>query len=524
MLIPSSRLQYRSVIAAIAATIVAAAPGAAHAACTWTPALVMTQLSGEESHGFHFSWSTTFAGACPTIDHFRVAIDDAGTPSGPGMGDLGGSTSAGVLNLRPHRAQRHYDAKIWACKNSDCSSVFGTGAGEAIIRFSASSDVAGLSTAQEEWSIVGMDGDGPENVGIDAFTSDANDVSSFFYPGGWTYGGTLAVYGRDFGNRSVLQSRAAVSGWTNFNTVEWETDTSADSVEVFGSHESDADYDDVSHVYAYPVTDGTAEFIEVLAQNAGTSLQVVWAQSTDDVGDDFGSSFTTSTVCYGAGTACDWPAAETAGVAGIALDPGDWGFDSLLHGRWMWSVIANGPPDLSTDTPSILVTGGPDGSTCADVDSDDADTDAGPDDIYMATWDPSAGWEMVDGPDGGSCPDVLIADAHDPGVTPLPSGDFKIYVVTTSTHEVRTYYYHAGAIEVAYATPVFDWDPAGSIHISHGCLANIDSFAFVDGSGPHEGMFVYVHQGGTFQSSSCTGGLVNANANDNRMFFAELQN
>lgn len=305
-----------------------------------------------------------------------------------------------------------------------------------------------------------------------------------------------------------------VGGWRNFNTASFSS-----HIVAVGDKNGSADYVDVSHPYARPITRGATKEVMLLAQNFNSTAQVVWAESIDSVGDDFG--LYCATCCQGASsTECDWTRAASGGTAGVALDALDYDFDAMMHGRWMWPYIADPAPDMDADTPSILFSGTPDGSTCPDQGTYSEG------DIYLATWDPvGQAWEPYDSGDTDSCPDAVIVDAHDPGITPLPDDQYKVYVIAHG-QDLVAHYFNGTSVEAATASPQIMWDDGFGTIISDDCMANVDSFAYVDAGGtPHEGMFFYLHDSGVvFQSGTCTSGTTYSGATFGQVYFAELQN
>ncbi|MCB9763781.1 MAG: hypothetical protein H6739_28690 [Alphaproteobacteria bacterium] len=496
------------------------APMDAFAVCVWAPTLTMTPASGAGSKGFDFTWAAVpTAGDCSTfsVDHYRIVLKEGSYPTGVSNGrvyEVGTGTSATAL---PLRSEREFYARLFACENGTCTDIFGSGAGE-LIDTDPADDAREIDTTDaESWSIVGLastDGGIAASV-VPLYT---NDPTSFFYPSGTTHAGKLALYTSSTAgsNDKVVYSRTTSTGWDDFNRTSWAVTSS----EVFGSHTSDTDYDGVSHSYVLPVDNGTDVVVRALAQNQGSGdWHIVWVDSTDDVGDDFGLYCASCCADTGA-TECDFPTAEaaspaTAGVAVCADSSSSCDYLSdALHGRWMWDYIADPVPDMTSDAPSILFSGSPDGSTCTAVGGGQAD-------IYQATWNPSSEeWEVV--MDSG-CPKAIFEDAHDPGVIPLPNGDFKVYVVDSS-HDVTIHYYNAilGDWESDTSNPEIHF--AGPVTVTHDCIANVDPFVYVDGD-KYNGMFLYIHDSGVgFESGTCTQGSDDSGSTYSNLFFAELQN
>lgn len=468
--------------------------------------MVQGALSGEESHGFHVTWGTTFSGACGgfTLDHYQLVIKEGSTPASPTDGEIV-TSNTGSANIRPHRAQRTYYSKLYACDDVSCSDVFGSAGGETITTALGCSDSCYGTTAQEHWEIWGKDYDDGTLIATSPGTS------AFFYPTGFGNAGYLGFFYNDVVN--IHWKEPTTSGWQNFNAATW---SSAEF--VAGSHVSDTDYDATTHPYAFPVTvtSGGVTTYEtyLLAQNDSTTRHVVWGIVDDGVSQTVDISC--ASCCYASSAGpCDWPGGESLGYDGVAVDETAWNMADALHGHWMWNLIDDGIPDMTSDTPSILFTGNLDGSTCAVVGGAE-------DDVYEATWDPSTGWIVRDD-DADDCPDPVITDAHDPGITPLPADSYKIYAMDSS-HDLTTWYMHDDTIEADTATPQIKWGNAPQNVVTPDCIADVDTFAFVDGSGPHEGMFLYIAETDeTFQSGTCTSGTRKTFGKQG-VYFARLTN
>lgn len=515
-------MRLTQVTVAIVSLASLALPADAKAACNWSPTLTMTPAADSESHGFDFTWVVVpTAGDCAsfTIDHYRVVLKEGSYPTGPNSGRVFAYGTSAAGTALPHRAEREFYARLFACDNADCSDVFGNVAGEGIDT-DAADDAREIDTTDpESWAIVGLNAnDG--GIASTVVPTTANDPTSFFYPPGTTHAGTLAlyVYRSASGYQHVVYARNGSSGWDDFNRSTW----SVYMDEAFGSHTSDLDYDDVSHPYARPVDNGMDVVVRALAQNQGTSgyWHVDWTDSVDDIGDDF--DLTCSSCCAGASsTECDFPTAEaasppTAGVAVCADSSAScYELKDALHGRWMWDYIADPVPDMTSDSPTILFSGSPDGVTCSAVGGGQAD-------IYQATWDPvGETWEVLM---DGSCPDAIITDAHDPGIIPLPNGDFKAYVVDAS-HELVIHYYNGVTESWETGTSVVEiYFEGDSTVVDHDCIANVDAFVHVDG-GPLEGMFFYLAPSdGAFEVGYCDQGSDYSGSAYSNIYFAELQN
>jgi hypothetical protein len=264
--------------------------------------------------------------------------------------------------------------------------------------------------------------------------------------------------------------------------------------------------------------------------NAGTAGQyeVYSMDSTDEEGTDFGLECTTGGGCTDCayGDFCDY--SSTTLAIDADGDAGDEYIDSAAHGRIMWSYVAEGAVDFTSDSPGMLFTGANDDSECTHK------GDAGPDDIFRAEWDSSSSaWDIVDDAGSPACPVSLGNgdDQHDPGVTPLPNGEFATFVrlgsgayvyywdPATSTWgdgaEFKICYDHATGDECG--------DPSTyCTEITADCIGNIDSLVTSVGS-PNGGLFFLVKESGApFAGGNCTDGV--GSGKPEGILFADGQN
>jgi hypothetical protein len=176
----------------------------------------------------------------------------------------------------------------------------------------------------------------------------------------------------------------------------------------------------------------------------------------------------------------------------------------------MWDYIGEGVPDLATDYPAVLFTGR--------TDDDDCPWTVGTmDDIFLADWTGSA-WDVA--LDSG-CPEVQIVDMHDPGVIPLPGGEFKVYVRNDATPPaaITIYYWDGDAWEDDTSDAVFYLDDGGTTLVDPGCVGNVDAFARFEGGVALEGMMVQIAEADPDTGDWCGVGLETPG-----IYFAELSN
>ena len=474
---------------------------AAHAACSWTPALTLSAHSTHASGAFSVTFGTVNQSTCGTftLHHYQIVLNDSATPTSPTDGLMFGA-NASPKSTFVHRADRLYYAKVYACDDAACTDVLGDGAGETITGTSTGSG----TTEAEVWVLTSV-ADQSDTSHYVVSSDSATSPSSFFYPPGWTREGQLALYYSE-GDDEIYMPYTDADGWQDFNDTAW-----TDNGVVAESQGGGTDFDGTSHPSVLPVVTGSGNRVRMLAQNSGSSKKhLVTVDSTDDTGDDF--NLTCGTCCAG-GTAgeCYWSSVASVAICADSTS-GCSHLARALHSRWQWDLIAYGPPVLASEYPTLLFTGSEDGNAGCDVEGGSTD------DVYGATWSGSA-WavDMT-----SSCPtDPFAVDEHDPAVTAYPGDEFKVYVVDSSSpYDVVTYYQRSNGTWEAQ-TPVPTFELEDSTVITGDCLADLDSFVFNDSGTPREGMFLKVAEDGdtNFEGHLCNSGTAAAG-----IYFAELSN
>lgn len=460
----------------------------------------MDTHSNHPSGAFTVTFATGVFTNCSTftLDHYRTVLKYTGTPTSPTDGIVVDGTPP--LSIFVNRAERTYYAKIYACDNASCTDVFGSGSGEPIT--GATTDSA--TTLQEVWRLTSVTGP-TDSTHFVTDTLGATSPSSFFYPSGWSREGQLALY-YSAGEDEIYMQYTTAAGWQDFNDTTW-----TDNGVVAESYGSGTDYDQVSHPTVLPVVlAGPVNRVRMLATNRGSKKQIVMVDSYDDTGDDFDLTYGS---CWDSTSGeCDWPSVGSVAMCADGTSTCDY-LSHAAHSRWLWDLVAYGPPVMASEYPEILFMGEESGADGCDAEG------LLNDDIYAATWSGSS----IDVNLSGSCPeDPFVTEDHDPAVTALPGDTFKVYVMDASTYEVNTHYRQDdGTWEDATtypAHPLFLLED--DTEITHDCLADLDSFAFLDGSTPREGMFVKVAEDDMlFEGHYCTTGTY-----QEAIYFAELEN
>ena len=258
----------------------------------------------------------------------------------------------------------------------------------------------------------------------------ANCSTALLYPSGWTtYGGYLALW-YSTANQEIYYQRAASSGWDDWNDSSWVGPTKVAEGTAYVA--PGGRWTEPSHPWAVPVDDGSKYirmFYNVVDSTTG-GTEIEYIDSDDEEGTDFelecvsGSCAVDGQSCS-VGDLCDWD--DDYGDGGLPVEAVcsdttsscDY-LENAAHGRLMWDYVGSGwDIDFDADTPLMMFTG-------LTHDDDCARPGASPDDIYLAQWSyGSQVWNVVTESTSPYCPVEEAEDVHDPGMLPLPGGEYK---------------------------------------------------------------------------------------------------
>jgi hypothetical protein len=502
---------------------------------------------------FHWAAATSPCGTF-SIHHYRVVINEGSTPTSvtdgiaadpPLSGCSAGTCHADVW---PHRSERTYYAKVFACQDAACSDIRGD-AEDAPTNVTAGP----VTTAQEEWVVTSIDPP-DEDTGSTAETDGIflghgeNAPFGFFVPEGWDDEGHLALYYDDISERTSTGIRrikvqvADVEGWQDFNTASWGVTS------TIAENRVEDEYDATGHAWPRPVVidDVGTEIVLLHARNAHQppdelNNHILQLQSLEKDVADF--DMECEDCCLDSidvGTdpddgPCNWP--ENGPVV-ICADTtsGCWNLENAMQGTWLWDYVAFPMPNLYDSEPRILFSGEvydftPDtgdtaeSSPCHSNMYDEPDQD----NVYMAQWERDTGeevgeWDVVM---DGDCPETVINDAHGPAATPLPGDQFKIYSQRWEDGGFQIHYYKPlGGIETLTSTPKFLFDDSPTnTEITHNCIGNVQTVVYVEHPEegppiPHQGMFFMgAGTGEPLGELTCSGGFEQTG-----IYFAELSN
>jgi len=492
---------------------------------TWAPGVTVAEASGRESKALTISWTNDATNFPPVAcendngdhwegtDHLELHIAEGSVVSSPSScssslsGPVAPSASTLVASLPStasdvtvfvHRSAKKHAFTLFACEGETCSDRYysdGNGDNEAI---TVGSDEDYDCTLKETWELTGITGEsdtGTDVVGI----HDANAPHAFYYPASGWFGGSpdlsdrLVMY---FGIRSatgpsrIFYKLHNDTGWPSggFNgSASWDT-----GVLVAEGDEDTGDTGDyypdymADHPWAMLASDTSGGhyvvlFAQTQPQDPGTrSSHVVQIMSNDEYGDDFGLS------CIGGDCSSDILDLTTAS---IAIDPLITGTSTeyvvhARHGRVGWHYLADPWLTEGSDSADMLVMleRPSSGGSCVNTDADDIGKATG-------SWDSTAGqWEWTVTTDTGSpdCPVIQTDNAHDPGLIPLPGGEYKMYFVEGGVLNVA---YWDGSAWEDKAPIVLRWDGSSSSGPSHACAENPSTLVHKRGSIIREGMF-----------------------------------
>ena len=513
-------------------------------ACPWNANLTTSATSDHESESLTYSW--TEVGSCPdfTFDHYQICrvkdTDISGSRATPDSTSPDCEITVVTKSVTSlpfdfvHRSQMQYGTSIFACENALCTEYWG---GPGCATCSATNFRTDAYTEKERWVLEDVySATAPYSDSdrvIDEVTGRNPSASAaLMYPGGLTYGGQLGIWWSEGsttgGTPTINYKRAEDTGWQDWNTYTgWEGETTV----VEGVAGGSGSLREPTHPWVVSAGAVESAFVRLFFHTAGSIKQIWSLDSTDDVGDAFdvecgdtgGCDLDVDTCAYG--DLCDLEDVSADGgeaTLEICADTDDadcFYLDEAAHGRLVTNYVEDPVVEFASEEPSLLFTGQMD-STCSAY--------SGESDIMQAWWDAGAqAWDMdVD----GSCPDGTIGeDRHDPGVIPLPEGEFKVYM----QHGAGDGADDGGHIEVCYWNGTlwedcqdveFAFDDGSSRGVSpnsmglgtlaeiYECVANIDAIVFIESGTVYEGAFLKAATWTTHDSDACflNGGVLYA--------------
>jgi hypothetical protein len=495
---------------ALTGVLVALPTPEALACANWNPAFTMVTQSGNESAAYTSTWAGS-------LDHYEVCWNRSTTPPGsPLAADRCESAGAGLSkSYRVHRSNRTHAATVFACDNATCTDYFSLGGSETI---TSGADDGSATTEAEQWVLSGVTSLSDSSRAVS--TSGANAARVVHVPSAWANPGVMAMWYSVGGSPEHIYSiRTSGTSWPTGGDRFNDTSLWSSPVEVLtGISGAGTVYGKPTHPWVMPryVGSGTDHYFYQLFVHASSDgsapTDIFSVRSLEDAGEDFDMECTTSGGCDAYtdtcpnGGFCAWDdasyaALELCSTGGVACDY----IRNAGHGGIAWDYVLNtAGVNLLLDEPMMFFTGAPDGAVCSDQGT-------AADDIYLARWNGSI-WDLD--LDGGGCPASYLDDFHDPGITPLPFDEFKVYVQERSEigFDFWVYYWDGSALVDGAQIEIY-FDGAGAI--DENCLENIDTFVHVSGGNLHEGAFFKATADTSSNDCFTTGGGI---------VFAELDN
>lgn len=460
--------------------LMAFAPADAQAApCgTWSPGLTAAAHSTRGSSTLTYSWSSLADCDGFSLDHYLLCraagASAAAAPETPTDSDAECTADAGPFATSTddtiHRSSKGFGVTIFACENAACTDWYedGAGTGEVIHNDTSDDEFAYGLTQAEIWKLVDVTNGGDSDRVVSG--SDVISPAALFYPADHDHEDKLGLWWSD-DDAQVWHRRADDTGNQDWNTY---TGWAASAVMVAESKTGTTDYTWATHPWVVAADDGT-NFVRLFLQTEDsadpgdprpTENHIFSVDSTDVAGADFGIECTDAGGC----TSCAYEALcdyEEVAVIEVCAGGGTGctELDAARHGKILWDYIADGALDFDNDVPGMVFTGEREAASCyPGYDHSD---------IHMADWDPTgAAWdiEMVSG-----CAEIHVAEQHDPGVIPLPGGEFKMYSHTT-LGDIRVQYWDPVAGEWGDSASIeVVFDDGSSTSVSNACLENVET-------------------------------------------------
>lgn len=457
----------------------------------WAPTLDLTPITGRASTGLKAKWDAAPSCSTFTLDHYEVCWSRGGyAPETPDDAlhcvNAGSETRA---RLMVYRAEMTHSARVFACADAACSTPYGSMDDESVATDGDLDDAASATTERELWVMPSV----TDYTDTDRVVSDTTSTAAaaLIVPKGWTGEGALAVwYGAQSGTATIRFQRADSAGWADFNS---SSTTFSSPVDVaVGVNGGVGNLVHPSHPWVVPETTSRPGYtprrtyrMYVQTDDDGAApFDVVSVQSVDDVGDDFGLQCNDPAGCSADGDTCldtyrcAWDEAQA--VTELCGD-GTSSCDNLAsagQGRFLYDFHkdSDGAIDFRREAPLMAFTGK--ASTGCGASS------GGPDDIYVAGWNPRR--EAWDLDSTGSCPNEAVEARHDQGAIALPNGEFKLYVKKNNTSYTVVYFDGTSwgdetAIDIAFE---------GGDTIDQTCLENIYTLSHGNGRARQEGALI----------------------------------
>ena len=467
------------------------------APCTeWDAGFSVDLHANRPSEAFTYNWSAVTECDEFSFDHYLVCrlpgSTAPATPSSSGaVCRVNESTISTVTqNDAVHCSLKQYAARIFACQDSGCTEYYGDGSTGSTV----SNDDDDETTEQEIWVLEDI----TSLSDSDRVIADSMASAALFYPTGFDNAGKLAIWWdyNDGDNHHIAYKRATSTGQLDWNTT---TDWTSDVDIAIGTDCTSGcgDFTDPTHPWVVAATDGSNEFIRLFMHTGefSTTPHVISMDSTDEDGTQFGIECAcTADTADTAGCTCTDGCPDEA-LCDYEDETGDGGEAEVAicadgtsscaelagarHGRIMWSYLGTPIVNFGSHEPAMVFTGELDDDDCPNLIGDSND-------VFRATWDSTnTEWDVFM---NSGCPAAQWVDRHDPGVFPLPGGEYKMYAQSDpiSGNKISVIYWDGDSWEDEQNILVhLDGDTTDQ----NGCIGNVDVLVWKSGATVVEMMF-----------------------------------
>ena len=424
-----------------------------------------------------------------------------------------------------HRANMDYGVSIFACQNSSCSTWYSYGGVGAPL---FTNFKAGSTTEAERWVLEDIydatDPYGDTDRVISDTTGTVSASAAMMYSTG-DLNKHLGIWwseGRASSAPVIRHMYAEDEGWQSWNSYTGWSDPVTVAEGIYGGS---YEFQEPTHPWVAMSGNGEDLAVRLFFHSTGSVTPQIWSiDSVDEFGEDFGLSCekqdtglndvdcevggdTGGADTCAHGDLCDFENDTEGGspmhVSSVLCADEDsavcFYLTEAAHGRMMWNFLEHPVIEFTVDDPWMLFSGNMSGD-CADYVFQDENL--GPADLMQAQWQSGLGfWEMeTDEVDTDLfCPvDLVHEDRHDPGIIPLPQGEFKAYFQEDSGStsddggHIWECYLHQDTwqdcteIELAFDDGTTDGllpaDFGFTLADLYECVANIDTVVYWTGS------------------------------------------
>lgn len=464
-------------------------------AANWDASLTATTSATNSSKSIELNWDISSFDDCGTPTKLQIRYNrDSTTPP-----DSGNPTDGIFLkdfpitksdfNHIPLHANTDYAYTIYACSNNSCTSYC-----------SSISNVTGTDkTDPEQWMTPGIESFTTETSTrvLDPVTYGAAGSPAVFRYYSGDHNGELGFFFNYNGGIYFTRTDGCTEWEDNWNDDStWSGDCLNDAwttPEQVMEKTTSGDYDHVSSPWVVPLDGGGLSLHWVTKDNVSSPTEMWFYRldSSDIHGDDWGLECTDTT--------CNTTGCNTNDFCEFSNRSSD--IEEILHSEdgncvspigWRhtvaWDYMADEGWDPANETLWHLITG----NTTSGITGCTSCSTSGGSSQLLVDWDTSSYslLETLIGSD--SCPTEVISTRHNPSITPYPIDEYKVYVKEGQTeHTVRYTIDNGENYEDESAIEFYFDDGTGGLgtSFSTGCIGDMSTYIFDDGTTKHEIMF-----------------------------------